>query len=1263
MNIVPVLLNNVHLKNARSTYGWLLLSALLALIGWLANQRSQSPQLLNRYAGKVSRYYQEQEHRLTPTLEDSLLWQRIARAARRTYPLPTEAEIDFLRDWTDASIVWLLFADDRPLFWTDNTLVIPDHILQQLYEEGDTKAVRLNSGYYVLKSRHIGTSSNPVLVIGAIPIKYTYSQDGPNLYRGFAPGIAALPSSLVVDPANGEVVVTDSRGERLFYLSRGPDMLDKQWHLVSLVCFVLALLFFSLWINRQANHLARTYHPGLGAGLIILAVSVINIWYNIQKDAIFFADIPFFRDASTTFIFKQSLGEFFFTSLALLWLMVFFHREFRIELKPPLKAPWPAVFTTVAYWLSIISLLLLIRLFQSLVLESNLTFDFEYIFGLDMQTLGALISGLIIVLATFLFNHRLLQAISRLGTPMKARLIAAAIALALAVPVFFLLHLQLPIPAALSMAVVYVIGLDYTLDHPSLSLTSAVLWLSFFAIFTSIVIYTSRQEQDWETQQEYVQALVEPRDEALEEAIAIMLPQLQADDQLWSIWNSQDSFPLASRGLYSLVQTHFSSDPYLFQHYEFELFALDSAGTTPLISGQRPIESMRLLEARRQLAATSVEKLSYWPRPNPEDYTYLIDLSPDQDRFYFLMALRYRSRKEQRVYGDLLETVSYKGLPRLSVYDYAIYGGLRLLKQEGDPPSDLRIPFSELPPSQFHPSNTIEKRTVWYRSEKDFTVVLSRQKIDLLQALSLFSFLFSLLVLLVILLSVINYYLQALPDTLEFSSLNRASLRNRIQRAILLLILGSFILVGFVTAAFFRRNALRAGSEQLNEKAKAVLADLQRNIGDQEAPIDGLRFLEPLINPIADIHNMDINIYDLHGHLQLTSADYLFNQQMTAPLMDPIALQVLRDPTRNTYRSEQRIGQLLYQSAYVPIRDDNSEIIAYLELPYFANDRELRNDLQSFLSALLNVYVFLLLLAGAIALFVAESITQPISKIGQKLSQFRLGHNEPLEWKSPDEIGQLIAEYNLMIEKLEDSTQKLRQSEREGAWREMAKQVAHEIKNPLTPMKLNIQHLLRVQQQDPERAGGMISEVAQSIIQQIDGLSRIAGEFSNFAKMPQAENEVVDLNKLVSSVYNLYAKGDHGHITLHLQLPKTQLRAFVDPTQLMRVINNLVKNALQAIPDQEEGRVEISLDHKDEKAILSVADNGSGIPEALREKVFYPNFTTKNSGMGLGLAMSRSIVNAAGGRIYFETEEEAGTTFFVELPLIENKAENGLLES
>lgn len=1212
--------------------------------------------MLPKYAAKMSDYYGQQEEKLAPLLADSEYWQEVFEKNQRLYAIPETAEIDFLRKWSQESIVWMLFRDSTPIFWTDNDLILPPALLSELYRKDGRTAVRLNAGFYVLNSRKLNSAGAEILVIGAVPIKYEYPVEGPFLKEGFAWRAQALPHSLIIGQ-EGTAAVEGPDGTALFYLSGNERMIDSGWHNAALASFLFAYLCLLLALNKLANFIGRKYHPLIGAGIIVGTVFLIGLFADWWGFSSTFSDTFFFQDISNTFIFKQTLGEFFLSSIILLWLMVFFHREFRLELQPKLSAPWPVVFTAATFGLGIISLLIVMRIFQSLVMGSDLIFDFEFIFGLDFRTILALSSGLIIGMAVFLFNHRLFQTTSRLGMTRTGRTLTAVAATVIVWPLVHLLGLELPDPNAFLITLIYVLALDKTVDRPSMSVLVTVLWLLFFAIYTSVIIFNFRQQQDLNTKMRYAEVLTDPRDTILEGLVPSLKQQIQTDILPGLNTGISDSIFPSRDAVHPLVQNYFSAEPYLYQHYQFELFGIRRASGQPLLRGQYQGESMRLLEAGAVARASSVDGLSYWPQPNPQQYSYLLELTPQDTVVNWLLAIRHRSQKDERVYGDLIKAIPYKHLPQLPLYDYAVYGGLRLLKQSGNLPNSLRNQISLLGANEYRLYNVSERTTVIYQNDQRFITVISRPDRGVMQILSFISFIFILLVILVIFFSFFNYFWQALPNTFEFTNLNWASLRNRIQRSVLLLIVGSFILVGFVTIAFFRQNALRAGSEQLNEKAQAVLADLRRNISNQQDTIRGIEVLAPLIEPIADIHNMDINIYDLEGQLELTSAGFLFQRQVTAPLIDPMALQMLRLPTQQAYRSDERIGDLIYQSAYVPIRDVDEQIIAYLELPYYANDREFRNDLQTFLSALLNVYVFLLLVAGAIALFVANSITQPISKIGQKLSQFRLGHNEPLEWNSPDEIGQLIAEYNLMIQKLDESAEKLRQSEREGAWREMAKQVAHEIKNPLTPMKLNIQHLLRVQQQDPERASSMLSEVAQSIIQQIDGLSRIAGEFSNFAKMPQAENERFNLNKLVSSVYNLYKKGDHGDTELQLTLPAEELEVFADPTQLMRVINNLVKNALQAIPDDRPGRVKISLGRQEEKAVLSVADNGTGIPESLQEKVFFPNFTTKNSGMGLGLAMSRSIVNAAGGRIRFETRENEGTTFYVELPLFTNNVD------
>lgn len=304
-----------------------------------------------------------------------------------------------------------------------------------------------------------------------------------------------------------------------------------------------------------------------------------------------------------------------------------------------------------------------------------------------------------------------------------------------------------------------------------------------------------------------------------------------------------------------------------------------------------------------------------------------------------------------------------------------------------------------------------------------------------------------------------------------------------------------------------------------------------------------------------------------------------------------------------------------------------------------------------YLSALLNLYVFLLLAALAVAVAVGNTITQPLAVIGNKLEQLKLDRNEPLEWSGQDEIGQLVHAYNRAIEEVERSAELLRRSEREGAWREMARQVAHEIKNPLTPMKLSIQYLQRAYQNDPEQALPLINNVAGTLIEQIDTLTKIAGEFSNFAQLPRQEKEVFDWGELTHSISRLFElEQAERNMRIVCSTPDNEVFVFADRSQLTRVVNNLVKNAIQAIPEERPGEVSIALRVQNGRALLSVRDNGSGIAADLQAKVFYPNFTTKSSGMGLGLAMCKNIVDASEGQIWFETEENAGTTFFVELP-------------
>ena len=299
----------------------------------------------------------------------------------------------------------------------------------------------------------------------------------------------------------------------------------------------------------------------------------------------------------------------------------------------------------------------------------------------------------------------------------------------------------------------------------------------------------------------------------------------------------------------------------------------------------------------------------------------------------------------------------------------------------------------------------------------------------------------------------------------------------------------------------------------------------------------------------------------------------------------------------------------------------------------------------------MNLYMLLLAAALGAAYFISSRITRPLLVLQEKFGTTRLGRrNEQIEWKRNDEIGNLVKQYNIMVDELEISAELLARNERETAWREMAKQVAHEIKNPLTPMKLNIQLLQKAMEENSPGLNEMMQKVSRMLMEQIDALTSIASSFSSFARMPYGRKEKVNLGEVISSVVSLYNNSSAFRIIFN-DSGKSYF-VLADKEELSRMFGNLVKNAIQAIPEDRTGKIEINIREENNHYVVSVSDNGTGIPAGLQSRMFTPNFTTKTTGMGLGLAMVKSIAEGIGGKVWFETEPEGGTTFFVELPAI-----------
>ncbi len=536
----------------------------------------------------------------------------------------------------------------------------------------------------------------------------------------------------------------------------------------------------------------------------------------------------------------------------------------------------------------------------------------------------------------------------------------------------------------------------------------------------------------------------------------------------------------------------------------------------------------------------------------------------------------------------------------------------------------------------------------------NFLIVCSHPIPSIIKAISLFSYLFTSLILLSYILSLLHQKYNILPDRLQLNIGDKPSLRNRIQFYVILSIVISFLTIALVTVFFTRKSEQEITSENLNNKIKYFAPEIERSVSNLTNAEDAQNTIIDKIKRSLSLFDYKIEYFDDKGFEKLiSSSSLILNKKIQ--LCDPIIYFKDKNSPEvivHKYIDDQGFSKI---SALRNIFWNNQKIGTLKMSTGFAVNAAGDNRLTNLINTLLNIYVFLFLISASLATFLANSITSPLTSLSTRIKMMRLGKkNETLEWNSQDEIGILIHDYNRMVEQLDESVELLAKSERDSAWREMAKQVAHEIKNPLTPMKLNIQYLQQQIKSGNTDISDMVKNMSESLLEQIEGLTKIATEFSNFAKMPTAENERVLINDLISTVHDLFRKRDD--IDILLTIPIDELFVFCDKNQLIRVLNNLINNAIQAIPDNTRGNIKIQLNRKGNKAIISVQDNGIGIPENMKSKIFLPNFTTKTSGTGLGLAMCQQIIESVNGHISFDSDEGVGTIFFVNLPLMKEEA-------
>jgi len=542
-------------------------------------------------------------------------------------------------------------------------------------------------------------------------------------------------------------------------------------------------------------------------------------------------------------------------------------------------------------------------------------------------------------------------------------------------------------------------------------------------------------------------------------------------------------------------------------------------------------------------------------------------------------------------------------------------------------------------------------RHYFIASEEGRALVVSKPQKNLIDIIAPFSYFSFLLAVLGFLIIGIGFYRKQLLSDLS-------SFRFRLQIFSLTTLMLSFVIIGIISTVYIRGIYKEKSKDFLIERTQSILIEMEHKLRNEDINDPAINsYLYEILTKFSQVFFSDINLYDINGNLLATSRPEIFESELLSTKMNPQAFTTMKSGDEYLFLHQEAIGNGTFYSSYVSYRDINGKTLAYINLPYFARGSEIRDEISNFILTYINIFILLSGLFALIVLLFSRRLTMPLQMIQARMKEVRIDKtNEPITWHREDEIGQLVKQYNQLISELAKSAALLARSERETAWREMAQQVAHEIKNPLTPMRLSVQHLKRSWDHNDADIDQKISRTTQTLIEQIDTLSTIANAFSDFAKMPVSlpeKLEIIDLVKRTALLYN-----NKPNIKMVINTAENQaIYLFADKHNLGRAFANLIKNAVQAIGNKAQGKIDIRIKTENDNVIVSIDDNGKGMSEAEQKRVFTPNFTTKSSGMGIGLSIVYQIIMTENGAISFTSEEGRGTSFRITLPRDKGKHE------
>ena len=1130
------------------------------------------------------------------------------------------------------------------VFWSNSNYVLPESFVWTMeLRQADTLVVHRNI-HYELRRFHYKIDTVNYVAVAYLPIYRRYPVSSEFFSDGFP----------LLKEMNGNYRLTDLPSDLAVYYGNGKKMMNVkdtynvyQQSFGSFFCVFYTLLFifwFFLWANFCASLIKKR---AAWQGLLYCLLGLLA-WSGVT---LFGSQIMWQFWWEKQYLEIRQLG---FYSIILFGLVLFVVKNGVIFFPFLRKIEYWSLGRRLLYaafmFVSGYGVLAVIDVgLHNLIMSSQVSFDLIDVVSLSRMSIWGIISVMALLysfmLSLWIFTEYMLKTISWFWI----------ISIILASTVVF--YLLIGLNYVVLSGIVYLFVLFKIIiskeENESRTYIRFLTWVLFFACHFSILIYIYEKEKSLLLRTEIARTISMERDFDFEQRVSQIVPALLKDQFASNYFNRflHKTSDIEQR----LNLEHIDEAFYRTHFYKYRIF--DKTGqaiygdTISLTSYWNSIQNLQKIS----------DNYLYTTSDSFSTHKYLVRLNYFDDKGLALRTIiitfTAKPRLSRDVYLDILMQRKQRETIESYDYDYALYKKGNQVYNEGTnlPKVLTKYDIPNNPQWVFFEN---DREYVAIKFGADRIAIVGKPIVnDAFYMLSLFSYLLTLGIVILAIIMFINQWVNTLPSKLVITLFSHHTFRSRLQLAIIGVVIGSFLAISAISIIFFNKVIYSSfESKRLEQRVLSLMQHANSILPLYPNLLNSEKEQEAMASTLANTHNLVVNLFSLEGKLLKSSREDFYERRFLSTQMNPLAFSTMRQRLENLYIVDESIGDYKYSIAYTPlINEKNNELLAFVGLPFDSQQSVIsRRESVKFLLTLLNVYLLLIIIGIVVAAILASSITKPLTLIAEKIKSIRLlERNEPLYWQSKDdEIGQLVNRYNQMIRQITESTVQLAQSQKEVAWREMAKQVAHEIKNPLTPMKLSLQLLQRAaKSSSPEDFKAMVERLSISLLEQIDGLADIATAFSNFARMPEAQNENLNLNELVASTFELF-RNDAAEIDMHLEICFEICQIYADKTQIIRVLNNLIKNAIQAIPENQKGKITVALITQNQNAIIHVTDNGQGIAPEKTANIFVPNFTTKSSGMGLGLAMSKNIIEAASGTLQFHSVPNVQTTFTISLPLI-----------